>query len=159
MEKGIKNIKAEVERLLEEANCKRAQAQEDNDQESYIAWNESIATCRKILKFINETSRDSKIKAKKNPHIWDLFKLTCNIHLDIETVRDAVGYTTSLINGLVEESTGQMNIKENPKNIAVFVDMLELQTKIKQCETCVERLCWDEERRMYGPLAGKDYLL
>lgn len=156
MEKDIAKIKAEVGRLLEEANCKCAQAQEDNDQESYIAWNESIATCRKILKFINETSRESK---KKNPHIWDLFKLTCNIHLDIETVRDAVGYTTSLINGLVEESTGQMNIKDKPKNIAVFVDMLDLQTKIKQCETCAERLYRDEERRMYGPLADKDYLM
>ena len=88
-----------------------------------------------------------------------MFKLTGNIYLDIETVRDAVGYTTSLINGLVEEATGQMNIKENPKNIAVFVDMLELQTKIKQCESCAERLYWDEKRRVYGPLADKDYLM
>lgn len=158
MEKGIKNIKAEVERLLEEAKRKSEEI-EYNDQASRIAWSESVATCEKILSFINNTSRDSKIKAKKNSHIWDLFKLTCNIHLDIETIRDAVGYTTSLINGLVEEATGQMNIKDKPKNIAVFVDMLDLQTKIKQCETCVERLCWDEERRMYGPLADKDYLM
>lgn len=157
MEKDIKKIKAEVERLLEEAKRKLKEINY-NDQASRIAWSESVATCGKILTFINETSRASETKAKKNPHIWDLFKLTCNIHLDIETVRDAVGYTTSLINGLVEESTGQMNIKDKPKNIAVFVDMLDLQTKIKQCETCAERLYRDEERRMYGPLADKDYL-
>ena len=86
------------------------------------------------------------------------FKLTGTIHDDITTVCEAIEYTKSLIDGLVEESTGKMNIKDNPQNTAVFVDMLEAQSKAAQLKTCSDHLAWDEKKRFYGPLAYRDYL-
>lgn len=86
------------------------------------------------------------------------FKLTGTIHYDIHTVCEAIEYTKSLIDGLVEESTGKMNIKDNPQNTSVLVDMLEAQSKAAQLKTCSDHLAWDEKKRFYGHLAYRDYL-
>ena len=86
------------------------------------------------------------------------FKLTGEIHADIPTVCDAIEYAKALVDGLVEEAAGKMNIKEHPRNTAVFVDMLELQNKMAQAKSCTDHLAWDEKRRFYGPLADRDYL-
>ena len=86
------------------------------------------------------------------------FKLTGEIHADIPTVCEAIEYAKALVDGLVEEATGKMNIKEHPRNTAVFVDMLELQNKMAQAKSCADHLAWDEKRRFYGPLADRDYL-
>lgn len=86
------------------------------------------------------------------------FKLTGEIHADIPTVCEAIEYAKALVDGLVEEATGKMNIKEHPRNTAVFVDMLELQNKMAQAKSCTDHLAWDEKRRFYGPLADRDYL-
>ena len=86
------------------------------------------------------------------------FKLTGEIHNDIPTVCEAIEYAKALVDGLVEEATGKMNIKEHPRNTAVFVDMLELQKTVAQAKSCTDRLAWDEKRRFYGPLADRDYL-
>ena len=86
------------------------------------------------------------------------YKLTGEIHNDIPTVCEAIEYTKALIDGLVEEATGRMNIKEHPRNTAVLVDMLELQKKMVQALACSDCLAWDEKRRFYGPLADREYL-
>ena len=86
------------------------------------------------------------------------FKLTGTIHYDIPTVCEAIEYTKSLIDGLIEESTGKMNIKDNPHNTSVFVDMLEAQSKAAQLKTCSDHLASDEKKRFYGHLAYRDYL-
>lgn len=86
------------------------------------------------------------------------FKLTGTIHDDITTVCEAIEYTKSLIDGLVEESTGKMNIKDNPHNTSVFVDMLEAQSKAAQLKACSDHLAWVEKKRFYGSLAYRDYL-
>lgn len=44
---------AEIEKLIANGKLKCQQSQENNDQVSYIAWSEHIATCGKILSFIN----------------------------------------------------------------------------------------------------------
>jgi hypothetical protein len=49
-----------------------------------------------------------------------------------------------------------MNIKEHPRNTAVFVDMFELKKTVAQAKSCADRLAWDEKRRFYGPLAERD---
>jgi len=44
---------AELERLVSNGKLKCQQAQENNDHESYVAWSEHIATCGKILSFLD----------------------------------------------------------------------------------------------------------
>ena len=46
-------VVAEIEKLILNGKLKCQQSQENNDQVSYIAWSEHIATCGKILSFIN----------------------------------------------------------------------------------------------------------
>lgn len=42
-------VVAEIEKLISNGKLKCQQSQENNDQVSYIAWSEHIATCGKIL--------------------------------------------------------------------------------------------------------------
>lgn len=44
---------AEIERLVSNGKVKCQQTQKNNDQLSYIAWSEHIATCGKILSIID----------------------------------------------------------------------------------------------------------
>ena len=46
-------IVAELEKLISNGKLKCQQSQENNDQVSYIAWSEHIATCGKILLFLD----------------------------------------------------------------------------------------------------------
>ena len=46
-------IVAEIEKLISNAQVKLQESQENNDQVSYIAWAEHIATCIKILSLLN----------------------------------------------------------------------------------------------------------
>ena len=46
-------IVAELEKLITNGKLKCQQSQENNDQVSYIAWSEHIATCGKILLFLD----------------------------------------------------------------------------------------------------------
>lgn len=48
-----KSLVAEIEKLISNGKLKCKQSQENNDRESYIAWSEHIATCGKILSFLN----------------------------------------------------------------------------------------------------------
>ena len=51
---------SEIERLVSNGKLKCQEAQENNDHESYVAWSEHIATCGKILSFLDtlETKED-----------------------------------------------------------------------------------------------------
>ena len=63
----IQKIKEEIERQIEEGKAKCQQSQENNDYESFVAWSEHVATCGKLLVFINLnflTSSKGKIKKK-----------------------------------------------------------------------------------------------
>ena len=42
-----------IDKLMSKGKLKCQQSQENNDQISYIAWSELIATCEKMLSFIN----------------------------------------------------------------------------------------------------------
>ena len=44
---------AEIEKLISNGKLKCQQSQENNDQVSCIAWSEHIATCGKILLFLD----------------------------------------------------------------------------------------------------------
>lgn len=44
---------AEIEKLISNGQVKLQESQESNDYESYIAWSEHIATCIKVLSFID----------------------------------------------------------------------------------------------------------
>ena len=46
-------VVAEIEKLISNGKLKCQQSQENNDQASYIAWSEHIATCGKILSFLD----------------------------------------------------------------------------------------------------------
>lgn len=46
-------VVAEIERLISNGQVKLQESQESNDYESNVAWSEHIATCRKVLSFIN----------------------------------------------------------------------------------------------------------
>ena len=55
MEQYIKKpaLVEEIEKLISNGKLKCQQSQENNDQVSYIAWSEHIATCEKILSFLD----------------------------------------------------------------------------------------------------------
>lgn len=62
-------IAAEIEKLISNGKLKCQQSQENNDQVSYIAWSEHIATCGKILSFLN-TLETKEIDIEKEVIDW-----------------------------------------------------------------------------------------
>ena len=62
-------IVAEIEKFISNGKLKCRQSQENNDQVSYIAWSEHIATCGKILYFLN-TLETKKIDIEKEVIDW-----------------------------------------------------------------------------------------
>lgn len=56
----IQKIKEEIERQIEEGKAKCQQSQENNDYESFVAWSEHVATCGKLLVFINSLTEEPK---------------------------------------------------------------------------------------------------
>ena len=55
---------AGIEELISNGKLKCQQSQENNDPVSYTAWSEHIATCGKILSFINT------LEVKKVDNVW-----------------------------------------------------------------------------------------
>ena len=49
----VQLIREEIERQIEKGKVKCQQSQENNDYESFVAWSEHVATCGKLLVFIN----------------------------------------------------------------------------------------------------------
>lgn len=58
-------IVAEIEKLISSGKIKCQQSQENNDQVSYIAWSEHIATCGKILSFLNTLEVKEEVEYKQ----------------------------------------------------------------------------------------------
>ena len=83
----------------------------------------------------------------------ELPKLTGNIHEDIDKVYEAVNYTESLVQGLMKEETAQNN--ENRKRTGLFIELMDLQTLMEQAVNKVARIRKEEQKYMYGPLAGR----
>ena len=46
-------ILAELKRLISNGQVKLQESQESNDYESNVAWSEHIATCKKVLSFLD----------------------------------------------------------------------------------------------------------
>lgn len=90
------------------------------------------------------------------PKIIDL-KLTGDIHEDIDTVYNAACYLESLADILMQEEIAQNN--ENHKRVGIFIEMMDLHKLTKQVLTTAERVRWEEEKYMYGPLAGRKDML
>lgn len=55
-------IKKEIERQKEEGKAKCLQSQENNDYENFVACSEHVATCDKILQFIDSIPEEPKFK-------------------------------------------------------------------------------------------------
>lgn len=58
MSDKVQLIKEEIERQIEEGKVKCQQSKENNDHESFVAWSEHVATCGKILLFINSIQEE-----------------------------------------------------------------------------------------------------
>ena len=59
MSNKVKLIKEEIERQIEEGKVKCQQSKENNSYESFVAWSEHVATCGKLLVFINSLPEES----------------------------------------------------------------------------------------------------
>lgn len=62
---------AEIERLISNGQVKLQESQESNDDESYVAWSEHIATCIRILSFINTLEVKEVDLEKEIDNIWN----------------------------------------------------------------------------------------
>lgn len=66
---------AEIEKLISNGQIKLQEAQECNDDESYVAWAEHIATCIKVLSFL-DTLEVKEVDLEKENLTWkDIRKL------------------------------------------------------------------------------------
>ena len=83
----------------------------------------------------------------------ELPKLTGDVHDDIDKVYDAVNYTESLVQGLMKEEIAQNN--KNKKRTSLFIELMDLQTLMEQAVNKVSRIRKEEQKYMYGPLAGR----
>ena len=81
------------------------------------------------------------------------YKLTGNIHDDIDTVFDAVEYVEGLVNGLAMEEIAQNN--ENHRRMPIYLEMVSVQQAMHKAAGHSERMRREEERYMYGTLAGR----
>lgn len=80
-------------------------------------------------------------------------KITGDVHQDIDTVYDMVGYTESLVNGLVAEwQTQKLGVSDE------YLEILKVQEAMSAALHNIHKVRnWREPKRIYGPL-DKDYL-
>ena len=76
-------------------------------------------------------------------------KLTCDVHQDIDTVYDVVGYAKSMVDGLIKEWQAQ--------NLGIdteYMELLNVQDAMEKAEYNIDKVRnWREPKRFYGPLA------
>lgn len=80
MSDKVQLIKQEIEKQIEEGKVKCQQYQESNDYESLIAWSEHIATCGKLLVFINSLPKEfanEDLEKEIDKEIDNLCELGC----------------------------------------------------------------------------------
>ena len=86
------------------------------------------------------------------------YKMTGVFHEDVYKVLDAVRNTAVMIDMLQRESFADFGHSKKPSDIAVGCDIYDLKNTLKALVHQAERMVRDEERRIFGPLADKDYL-
>lgn len=76
-------------------------------------------------------------------------KLTGDVHQDIDTVYDVVGYLAGMVDGLVKEWQAQ-----NLGTDTEYMELLQVQESMKSVEHNMHKVRnWREPIRFYGPLA------
>ena len=104
----------EIEKLISNGKIKCQQSQENNDQVSYIAWSEHIATCGKILALL-DTLEVKEVNLEKELSILDntLFDLDgvavagATHYLTVEDVKDIAKHFFELGLNAKKEETKQ----------------------------------------------------
>lgn len=86
------------------------------------------------------------------------YKMTGVFHEDVYKVLDAVRNTAGMIDMLQRESFIDFGHSKKPSAIAVGCDIYELKNTAEALVHQAERMVRDEERRIFGPLADKEYL-
>ena len=83
-------VVAEIEKLISSGKIKCQQSQENNDQVSYIAWSEHIATCGKILSFLDTLEiKEGDLEKEIQNSIYHQF-----FDLDGIAIKGTSGYAT-----------------------------------------------------------------
>ncbi len=121
---------AEIEKLISNGKLKCQQSQENNDQASYIAWSEHIATCGKIYSFINslEVKEMDTWHLQEKEDIYDAVK-GWDIHTFICIMKDG---TIQKFTGCNDEdyegciTTHIDGVNDNYDDVADIVKWIEL---------------------------------
>lgn len=72
MSDKVQLIKKEIERQIEKGKVKCQQSKENNNHESLVAWSEHVATCGKLLVFINSLPEEPVSENRINECLnWD----------------------------------------------------------------------------------------
>lgn len=69
----VQKIKQEIERQIEEGKVKCQQSKENNDHESFVAWSEHVATCGKLLVFINSLLKEPASEDKSERELSETY--------------------------------------------------------------------------------------
>ena len=96
MEKYISKsaLVAEIERLILNGQTKLKESEECNDYESYVAWAEHIATCIKILSFLD--TLEAKEEDLEEESAISNFKSLLHLNRDMKSTCKDFGYAPNL---------------------------------------------------------------
>lgn len=84
---------AEIESLISNGQVKLQESQESNDDESYVAWSEHIATCIKVLSFLDTLKvKEVDLEQEIQQHINDCLDIKFPT-TNIELIKKDVAYT------------------------------------------------------------------
>lgn len=81
-----------------------------------------------------------------------MFKMSCIFHDDVNVVWDNLNYVQANIDLLHKEYSAQ--IKEKP-GLPVFLRLMNVEKLINQAVSEMKYLRWEEEQRVFGPLANR----
>lgn len=81
-----------------------------------------------------------------------MFKMSCEFHNDVDVVWENLKCVQACVDLLHKEYSAQ--IKEKP-GLPVFIKLMDVEKRIEQAVSSMKRLRWEEEKRMFGPLAGR----
>ena len=78
--------------------------------------------------------------------------MSCEFHNDVDVVWDNLNCVKECIELLKQEY--HVQIKEKP-GLPVFIQLMEVEKLINKAVSEMEHLRWEEEKRRFGPLAGR----
>ena len=82
------------------------------------------------------------------------FKLTGNIHEDVDTLYDAVEYIAGMADTLVMEEIAQHDGEKG--RMALYLEMLSVRKALNGAAEHANRMRREERKCTYGPLAGRE---